>query len=470
MIRNERRAFLADLLRLWRERGKLADRSMSDDLRSFLPPALEILEKPPHPAAGWLLRVMVSIIVAAAAWSVLGKVDVISVAEGKIIPAGKVRAVQPYAHGMVAAILVREGEKVKAGQVLIELDGAQTRAEEARLSSERKEAEAKRSRRLVLIELLRRPPDELIADGEITGHLVLEGDMKNGLLLLEEYRAIRSQRQALESQVKERRAELAANQVAIAKFAENTPLAKKRLEALDSLHQKGMVGLIDFMSAQAYYNDQVFGLKEANSRSEQLLAGIDSAERQLSAQIAQSLASALDELDTLATRLEAIEQELNKARDLLAKQSLYAPVNGTVKGLLVNTIGGVVTPAEVLMEIVPNDETLEVEAFLGNQDVGYVRAGQAAEIKVATYPFTKYGVIEAEVAHVAEDATVDENMGLVYRVRLVLAKNAIMVDGKEMPLMPGMAVSAEIATDKRRIIEFVLAPLLRMKDESFRER
>ena len=224
------------------------------------------------------------------------------------------------------------------------------------------------------------------------------------------------------------------------------------------------------MSAQAYHNEQLFGLKEAESRSEQLLAAIDSAERQLSAQTAQNLSSALDELDELTRQLEAIAQELVKVRDLASKQALRAPVKGTVKGLLANTVGGVVTPAQVLMEIVPLGETLEVEAFLGNQDVGHVKAGQAAEIKVATYPFTKYGVIDGLVAHVAEDATVDERLGLVYRVRLVLEKNSIVVDGREAPLMPGMAVSAEIATDKRRVIEFVLAPLLRMKDESLRER
>jgi hemolysin D len=122
------------------------------------------------------------------------------------------------------------------------------------------------------------------------------------------------------------------------------------------------------------------------------------------------------------------------------------------------------------MEIVPVGEILEVEAFIGNQDIGYVRAGQKAEVKVATFPFTKYGVIEAEVAQVAEDATVDEKQGLIYRTRLALAKSSLMVNGRETPLLPGMAVSAEIATDQRRLIEFFLAPLLRMKDESLRER
>ena len=122
------------------------------------------------------------------------------------------------------------------------------------------------------------------------------------------------------------------------------------------------------------------------------------------------------------------------------------------------------------MEVVPLGEILEVEAFLGNKDIGYVRAGQSAEVKVTTFPFTKYGIINAKVSMVADDATVDEKLGLVYRVRLELTKNSIMVDGQETPLLPGMAVSAEIATGKRRVIEYVLAPLLRMKNESIRER
>ena len=111
-----------------------------------------------------------------------------------------------------------------------------------------------------------------------------------------------------------------------------------------------------------------------------------------------------------------------------------------------------------------------VEAFVSNQDIGYVRAGQRAEVKIATFPFTKYGVIEATVDQVAEDATVDEKLGLIYRTRLLLAKNSLRVNGRETPLLPGMAVTAEIATDQRRLIEFFLAPLLRMKDESLRER
>ena len=210
----------------------MADRNLSADLKSFLPAALEVQEKPPHPAAGWLLRVMAAMVAAAAIWSVFGKVDVVSVAEGKLIPTGNVKAIQPYALGMVSAILVTEGQRVEAGQVLIELDATQTLADEARLLSEWKVAEGKRNRRLALIELLRLPPDEPAGEGEILRHPALDGDPESGRLLLEEYRAMLFQRRALESQIKERRAELAVNRVTMAKHAENMPLAKKRLESL----------------------------------------------------------------------------------------------------------------------------------------------------------------------------------------------------------------------------------------------
>jgi hemolysin D len=462
--------WLKALAGLWKERGKLADRKLSEDLKSFLPPSLEIMEKPPHPAAGWLLGIITAIVVTAMVWATLGKVDVISVAEGKIIPSGKVKEIQPYSHGMVAAILVTEGQRVEEGQILVELDMAQNQADVTRLLSERKAAEVKRNRRLGLVWLLRLPLGESVDDALVIDHPSLNGDRDNGLKLLEEYRAILFQRKGLESQLSEKQSELAVNQVLIKQYAENIPLAQTRLEAMRELYDKKMAVLIEYMGAMAYLNEQVFGLEAETRRSEQISAAIVSAESQLKSQVAQSLAQAMEELDELNRQLEAIEQELLKAKDLSDKQTLRSPVSGTVKGLTASTIGGIVTPAQVLMEIVPRGEILEVEAFLGNQDIGYVKVGQKAEIKVTTFPFTKYGVIDAEVTHVAEDATVDERSGLIYRLRLKLEKNSIEVNGREEPLMPGMAVTAEIATDKRRIIEYVLAPLLRMKDESLRER
>jgi hemolysin D len=405
---------------------------------------------------------------AASAWGVFGRLDIISVAEGKIIPSGKVKEIQPYDRGVVGSILVAEGQLVGEGQALITFDQAQTMADEARLEAELRLAEPRRRRRQVLAGLLMMPGRQ--PDGYVRSHPGLGGDEENGGRLLEEYSAIASRLEALGSRVSERRAELAANQAAITGFEESIPLAEERAGALRSLYERNLVGMNEHHSVKEHLIELTQGLESARHVSGQLSAAAAAAESELAAYRSESLAGALSELDELARQEAAITQELAKARDLRSKQTLYSPVRGTVKGLLANTVGGVVSPGQVLMEIVPLGEVLEVEAFLGNQDIGYVKAGQPAEVKVATFPFTKYGVINAVVSNVADDATVDEKLGLVYRVRLELASGSIMVDGEETPLLPGMAVSAEIATGKRRVIEYVLAPLLRMKDESIRER
>ena len=190
----------------------------------------------------------------------------------------------------------------------------------------------------------------------------------------------------------------------------------------------------------------------------------------MAAQRAKGLSDVLGQADDLRRQRKSLEQEVAKLRDTGAKMVLSSPVDGTVKGLNVHTVGGVVDGVEVLMEIVPLHERLEVEAFVGNEDIGYVREGQTAEVKIHTFPFTRYGVIRATVESVARDATVDEKLGLVYRARLGLEENVMLVDGKLVQLIPGMAVTAEIATGERRLIEFFLAPLLRAKRESLRER
>jgi hemolysin D len=141
-----------------------------------------------------------------------------------------------------------------------------------------------------------------------------------------------------------------------------------------------------------------------------------------------------------------------------------------VQALAVNTVGGVVTEAQQLMLTVPDEELLEAEVFLENKDIGFAREGMPAEIKLHTFPFTRYGVIDGEVTTLSDDATVDKKRGLIYDMQLLMANNTLWVDSKEVTLMPGMAGTAEVQTGKRRIIEFFMAPLLRHREESIRER
>jgi hemolysin D len=178
----------------------------------------------------------------------------------------------------------------------------------------------------------------------------------------------------------------------------------------------------------------------------------------------------LDKLHEAEQRTSSLAQEYIKAGSRGQFMRLTAPVSGTVQQLAVHTLGGVVTPAQPLMILVPTESEIEVEAYLSNQDVGFVHKGQLAEIKVETFSFTKYGTLSGEVIAVSSDAIQDEKLGLVFAVRIKLKKNSLWVDGNKMNLTPGMAVTTEIKTTQRRVIEYFLDPLKRHVSESLDER
>ena len=191
---------------------------------------------------------------------------------------------------------------------------------------------------------------------------------------------------------------------------------------------------------------------------------------QRSALTAETRRIALDSINEAEQKAAALRQDLVKLESRGRLMTLTAPVDGTVQQLAVHTVGGVVTPAQPLMMIVPSDAAVEVEALLENKDIGFVHAAQAAEVKVETFPFTKYGTLHAQVTHVSSDAINDEKKGLVYAARVKLERATMRVEERTVNLTPGMAVTVEIKTGRRRVIEYFLAPLLQYRDESLRER
>jgi len=180
--------------------------------------------------------------------------------------------------------------------------------------------------------------------------------------------------------------------------------------------------------------------------------------------------SRLAELAEVETRAASLSQEVVKASQRARIQRLVAPIDGVVQQLAVHTVGGVVTPAQSLMVIVPGSDRLEVEALIENKDIGFVRLGQPAEVKVETFLFTRYGSINGRVATVSRDAVPLDRGGLAYMARLSLERTTLVVDGEEVSLTAGMAVTAEIKTDTRRVIDLFLSPILRYAKESGRER
>ncbi|MFN2309471.1 MAG: HlyD family type I secretion periplasmic adaptor subunit [Gammaproteobacteria bacterium] len=221
---------------------------------------------------------------------------------------------------------------------------------------------------------------------------------------------------------------------------------------------------------RTFHTHELDFLPAAVEHSIELTAAIAAARQQRTSVEAEFTGKVYTEFAETERQVAGLEQELIKAEQRTGLQTLTAPMAGIVQQLAVHTVGGVVTPAQELLKIVPQEGNLEIEAWVLNNDIGFVSEGQIAEIKVETFPFTKYGTLNAEVINVSNDAVTDEEKGLIYAARVLMKDATIQVGDKLVNLTPGMAVTVEVKTGTRRLIEFVLSPLLRYRDEGLRER
>ena len=457
----------------WQNRDKLGDSKQSQQLAAFLPAALEIQETPPNPLTRWLAWSLLALVLIGILWACLGHVNIVASAEGKIIPSSRVKQIQPLEKSVVKAILVNEGDAISQGQPLIELDATLTNADKNRLASDLHSTTLNLALNQSLLVLVGQAT-KILSRQELLLNLpptATEQELQlYQRLLWQQWQQYWSQYQSLQSSLRKTQAEHGASKEIISKLKQTLPIATKRATTLQALHQKDFVSETDYLQAEQERIQQQQDLAAEKQRRKQWIAAESEVREQINTHIAQTSSTLLSQIADQQRQMTALEEELTKANDLNNKQILYAPVAGRVQELAINTVGGVVTEAQQLMLIVPDEEQLEVEVFLENKDIGFVHEDMPAEIKIHTFPFTKYGVIEADVSNVSNDAIVDEQRGLIYGMQLRMAKNTILVKGKEVRLMPGMAVTAEVKTGKRRIIEFFLAPLLRAKSESIRER
>jgi hemolysin D len=413
-------------------------------------------------------------------WAIIGKVDIVATAEGNIIPGSRVKQIQPLEKGVVKTIFVKEGQSVKAGDPLIELDQALTQADQQRLVSELHYMQLNHQRLQMFLQLLSGTQtytdtavvDELfektIKDHQSTlstSQLEIQRSQ-----LLQQWLDFQAQLGALNSQLESRKAEKQSSQAIVEKLQATLPLVTKRANAVKSLLEQSLGAETQYLELEQQRIEQQQDLRAEQDRTTQLHAAIQEVKHRVSALQAEKKSQALLAIEDAERQVVSITQELNKAQDLNAKQILYAPVDGRVQQLEIHTVGGVVVEAPPLMRLVPKEDFLEVEATLENKDIGFVHVGKLAEIKVHTFPFTKYGIIDAEVINITADAVADEQKGLVYKMRLRMKSSQLYVNNQWVDLLPGMLVSAEVKTGHRRLIEFVMAPLLRYKQESGRER
>ena len=442
----------------------------------FLPAALEIQETPPLPMARKIFRAIVLFFVFVVVWSVVSKVDIVGVAQGKIIPSGNVKIIQPLETGIVRNIFIKEGDHVEAGQELIELDTTLAGAEQLQVRKQQLSLKLDRARLLTILNVLDHDRPTTNNGQYMTDQFTELNDATPAQINLQKERVIkqlneyRAKVEALKDEKRQRLAERNAISQRIQQLDSTIPLITERAESLKDLASKNMFPRVQWLELEQERIEQV---KERDVQKNNLIsldASVANIDQRLNVLKAGFEAGLLTELAEAENRIAAFEQDKVKAEKRVMLQKLVAPVSGKVHRLAVHTIGGVVTPAQELMHIVPDKDAIEVEAWLPNKDIGFVRDGQKAEVKVETFPFTKYGLIDAEILNVSSDATPDEHLGLVYAMRVKMYQTTMKVKDRIVNLSPGMAVTVEVNMGKRRLIEFLLTPLLRYKNESIRER
>jgi hemolysin D len=432
----------------------------------FLPAVLEIQDAPPSPVGRAIAWTIMAVFTVGIIWSAVGKIDIVAVAQGKVIPSGYSKVIQPviqqFESGIVAAIHVQDGSVVKKGDVLIELDPTQNRADRDRASNEHRAAKVEAARLRALI--AGKAALEAPADGDPQYVLLQQQLLRDQLT---EYRA---RTEAAVHLIDQRRAALEATRENIRRLEATVPIEAERAHAYKKLLEDQFVSKMDYLQFEEQRIDKAQELAGQKKKLVQDQAALAEAEKTYQAFVSEFQQTKQAELSATEMKAASLAQEVVKTGQRTELQRLVSPIDGVVQQLAIHTVGGVVTPAQQLMVVVPQDHPVEVEAQVDNKDVGFVNEGQTVEIKVEAFPFTLYGTIPGKVLSVSDDAAPLEKVGLVYPTRVSLDRAMIQVEGRQVNLSPGMAVTVEIKTGQRRLIEFFLSPLLKSVRETARER
>lgn len=459
----------------------------------FLPAALEILETPLSPVRRGMSLTICGFAVVALALSYVGHIDVIAAAQGKIQPVGRTKTVQPVEGGRVLRIAVENGQTVHAGDLLLELDPDEAKADAATLLSERRALRAEAARRRAAIEAAAGSsvlsPAAPAWDADTPVELqdremhVLNGDLTQ----------LGSQVASLEARAGQSEAEATRLRATIAAQETLVATLKQRVDMRTELLARNAESRASVIDAQEAYQAQGATLAGQKGQLGESDAALLLARREIDQAYAAFVADNAQKLAEAERRIDDDTEKLGKTAMKSGHMLLRSPIDGRVQGLTVTTLGQVVASGEQVLQVVPTHPELEIECYIANGDAGFVKAGQDAVVKVQSFPFTDYGTVEARVTRVAEDAIplaeADEREGnpilsaktdtfggaqrlqnLVYLATLTLSRPVIRADGGDHALTPGMAVTVEIKTGSRRILSFLFAPLVEAVETAMRER
>ena len=434
----------------------------------FLPAAEEIVETPAAPLGALVIWLVTLLLIVALAWSYFGRIDIVAVANGKISTEGSTKIIQPAISGVVTSINVHEGQRVKKGDTLLALDKTTAEKDVATVNQSLNAARVER-------DILRR-----LAVGGNTDEIINNADLPDeAKAMLRQFASSQTalsatRQQAVNGTISNYQQQLQFNQQAKNQLEINAQNLKNRKAEIEK--QLPSANPVDKLRLQNELNNIDQRITSADSavlgQNQQLLqsqSALTQAQNQSQTQTAETNSAFNNQIITAEKRIIELENNLVKAKQILAQTTITAPVDGTVLSLTVKTIGSVVNAGQQLAQIVPEKVPLYVDAALDNQDVGFVKPGQRVVVKVATYPFQRYGYLEGTVENISPDAIQDDKKGLIYKAKIKLNDEKSSKQN-QLKLLPGMSVSAEITTGQRRIIEFFLDPLMTKADESLKVR
>jgi hemolysin D len=448
----------------WAHRSELAGPARHANELAFLPAALSLQDTPVHPAPRRLAWGLMILFVLALLWSILGKVDIVAVAPGRIIVSDRTKVIQPLEASVVKAVLVKDGDRVKAGQVLVELDPTMAVADMASVQEQLKAAQSEEVRTQALLDLL--------SKGKLLAQVLpgLEADLATKNQLQSEWQDISAKLAKFNAESQRRQAEIATVQATIAKLEATVPMAQTREADFTKLVNQGFISGHATQDKTRERVELERDLTTQRARLAEAQASAAETEQTKAAYRFETQRQLNDRHAQAVTKRIQLSADNSKAEQRERQTQLTAPVAGVIQQLAIHTTGGVVTSAQPLMIVVPDSPTVTAEITIANQDIGFVNAGQMAEVKLETFPYTKYGTVQAKVDVVTADAVTDEKKGSYYPATLTLSQKDMLIDGKRVNLSPGMNITAEIKTGQRRIIEFLLSPVQRAGSESLRER
>jgi hemolysin D len=442
---------------------------------AFYPPLLRLTDSPPNPMGRNVLWMLLILLAALLVWALIGKLDIVAVAEGKLIPHSYLKIVQPAESGIVKEILVREGEAVKEGQVLMRMDMQISEADTKSVEADYRRKRATLAR--IDAELANKP---YVADADVPPELARE--------IESQYRANRAALEAAlaeeQSRLARYRYDLASSEQVKTKLIETLPHYQAQDKAYDKLVKDGFAGSLMGSDKKRERIEKEQELKNQVHLIESNRAYVTQSEKHLNQIDSDYRRQLHTERNEVHGQAEKLAQDVAKQAHRQSLMELKATQDSVVKDLSTHTTGTVVQPGTVLLTLVPKEEVLRAEVWVNNDDIGFVRQGQPVKLKFAAFPFQKYGMVEGRVEHVSADSA-DSNTGngnspndkapaknqpLVYKALVTLNAMHLEMDAQRFALSAGMQANAEILLGTRTVMEYLLSPVRKAWHEAGRER